>query len=229
MSEQKHSQYAASGVQELIERLRQDGIDAGQQEAQARIATAQKEADEIIKQAKQKAEQIVVAAKVEAQQVEKGGQEALSIAMRDVVLKLKSKLTEAVSEKVKHLIRHKLETDGFLQQLILEVAAKAKRDADIGDKPVKLLLPERLIGLEELQHNPLELKEGSLSHFILSLAADVLREGVTFASSNQLSNGIAIYLKDQDVQLDLTDERIAQVLLEHLQPRFRAILEGMVK
>jgi len=34
---------------------------------------------------------------------------------------------------------------------------------------------------------------------------------------------------DKDISLDLTDEAIAALLLEHLQPRFRAILEGIVK
>lgn len=230
MAEIKHSEYAASGVEALIDRLRQEGIAAGEKEGKKRLAEAESRADQIIHDAKAKAEKIVADAKREAQQVQSGGHEALAIAMRDIVLKLKAKLAETVGEKVQHLIAHQLDQEAFLQQLILEVAGKARRDAKLDEqKQLQLLLPEKLIGLEELRHNPLELKEGSLSHFILSVAADVLREGVEFAQSEEGRAGISIYLREQDVQLDLTDERLAQVLLEHLQPRFRAILEGMVK
>jgi V/A-type H+-transporting ATPase subunit E len=36
-------------------------------------------------------------------------------------------------------------------------------------------------------------------------------------------------LQEGEIQVDLTPERVAEVLLEHLHPRFRAILEGTVK
>jgi len=32
-----------------------------------------------------------------------------------------------------------------------------------------------------------------------------------------------------NITIDLTDEAIAALLLQHLQPRFRAVLEGIVK
>jgi V/A-type H+/Na+-transporting ATPase subunit E len=96
-------------------------------------------------------------------------------------------------------------------------------------EPVQALLPRALVGLEDLRRNPLELREGSLSHFVLSLAGNVLAEGVTFGVADDDAPGIRLYLKDKDVTIDLTDEKVASLLLEHLQPRFRAILEGTVK
>jgi V/A-type H+-transporting ATPase subunit E len=41
--------------------------------------------------------------------------------------------------------------------------------------------------------------------------------------------GIRIRLVDRDVEIDLTDASVAALLLQHLQPRFRAFLEGMVR
>jgi V/A-type H+-transporting ATPase subunit E len=38
-----------------------------------------------------------------------------------------------------------------------------------------------------------------------------------------------VRLVDRDVVLDLSDRAVADVILEHLQPRFRALLEGVVK
>jgi V/A-type H+-transporting ATPase subunit E len=40
--------------------------------------------------------------------------------------------------------------------------------------------------------------------------------------------GIRVRLKDEELELDLSDRAIADLLLEHLQPRFRAVMEGQV-
>ncbi len=94
---------------------------------------------------------------------------------------------------------------------------------------MEVQLPKALVSPEELRRNPLELREGSLSHFVLSLAGNILAAGVSFAVDHQDSRGIRLYLQDKDVHIDLTDDKVAAILLAHLQPRFRAILEGTVK
>ena len=38
-----------------------------------------------------------------------------------------------------------------------------------------------------------------------------------------------VFLKNEQVEIDLSEKAIASMLLEHLQPRFRALLEGVVK
>jgi V/A-type H+-transporting ATPase subunit E len=40
---------------------------------------------------------------------------------------------------------------------------------------------------------------------------------------------LRLRLVENEVVLDLSDRAIANVLLQHLQPRFRALLEGMVR
>jgi V/A-type H+-transporting ATPase subunit E len=123
-----------------------------------------------------------------------------------------------------------MQQEDFLIRLILEVAGKVRKQSGLdNEKNVDVLLPTSLVGIEELRKNPLELREGTLSHFIVSVANDVLREGFVLKNDDGLESGIRLYLKDKDVQIDLSDESVASVLLEHLQPRFRAILEGMVK
>ena len=81
----------------------------------------------------------------------------------------------------------------------------------------------------ELRRRPEELREGSLSHFVLSVANNVLRDGVSFGTPEDLTGGIRVRLQEGEIQVDLTPEKVAEVLLEHLHPRFRAILEGTVK
>ena len=220
----------SSGVEDLIQKLRKDGIEAGKSEAARIVDQAKEEAAQIVNEARSKAEQIVSEADKEADRLKKGGEDSLHIAMRDILLELKAKLTETVSDRVKQLISAELAQEDFLKDLILEVAGRARRDSGMDEaEKISILLPKDLVGLEELRLHPLELRKGGLSHFILNVASDLLREGVTFGETEDGRQGMRIYLEEKDIQIDLTDEGIAQILLEHLQPRFRAILEGMVK
>lgn len=222
---------ASSGVEALIERLRDEGVQVGQAEAQRIEAEARREAARIVRDAENRARSIREATQQEVDALRKGGEEALRIAMRDTVLRLKADLSDRFSDEVKRLISAKIEQEAFLEQLILEVAAKARAEAGIdAGEAVEIQLPKALVSPEELRRNPLELREGSLSHFVLSLAGNILAEGVTFGvAAGSDGKGIRLALKGKDVHIDLTDETVAATLLAHLQPRFRAILEGMVK
>jgi V/A-type H+-transporting ATPase subunit E len=226
----KQAQLASSGVEALIERLREQGVDAGRAEADKIVVEARRRAAQIVHEAETQAAELVEAARQETRMLQTGGEEALRIAMRDTVLRLKGELTGRFSAEVRRLIAVAMDQESFLKQLILAVAGRAREEAgiDAGDA-VQIQLPRALVGLEELRRNPLELREGSLSHFVLSLAGNVLAEGVTFGVVGDDARGICLYLKDKDVTIDLTDEKVAALLLQHLQPRFRAILEGTVK
>ncbi len=229
--EQKTTQdLASSGVEALIERLRDEGVAVGRAEAEQIQAAAQRQASQHLREAEARAERLIETARQEAEALRKGGEEALRIAMRDTILRLKAELSDRFSDEVKRLIAAEMEQQAFLQRLILEVAGQARAEAGVdGGERVEVQLPKALVSPEELRRNPLELREGSLSHFVLSLAGNVLAEGVTFAVDEQPSKGIRLYLEDQDVHIDLTDDKVAALLLAHLQPRFRAILEGTVK
>ena len=221
---------ASSGVEALIERLRADGVAQGRAEAERIEAQARQRAADLVAEAERRAERILEVASREAEALRTGGEEALKIAMRDAVLQLKAELAQRFNAQVRRLIAVAMAKEDFLQRMILEVVGRGHEQAALkpGDA-VEVILPRALVGLEDLRRNPLELREGSLSHFVLSVASDVLEEGVTFSVAEDEASGIRIYLRDKAVEIDLTDAKVAEHLLAHLQPRFRAILEGTVK
>ncbi len=228
--ENKLQGLASSGVEALIDRLRNEGVAAGQQAAAELVAAAEQRAGLIRAEAEARATQIVEAARRKAEAERQGGEDALRIAMRDTVLRLKAQLADRFSDEVKRLISKQLQQEAFLERLILEVAGRARAEAGVDNgTPVQVVLPRSLVGLDELRRNPLELREGSLSHFVLSIAGNILADGVSFTVGEDDAQGIRLYLRDQDVHIDLTDDKVANLLLQHLQPRFRAILEGTVK
>jgi V/A-type H+-transporting ATPase subunit E len=226
----KQAKLASSGVEALIDRLRDEGVAMGRAAAEEIEADARRRAAQIVQEAEDRAAQLVTEARKESRTLQKGGEEALRIAMRDTVLQLKGQLMEHFNAEVRRLIAVTMDQEDFLQKLILEVAGRAREQAGLdAGQPVKVLLPRALVGLEDLRRNPLELREGSLSHFVLSIAGNVLAEGVTFGTADDDARGIRLHLEDKNVQIELTDEAVTALLLQHLQPRFRAILEGTVK
>lgn len=222
---------ACSGVEALIERLREQGVEAGRREARHIELEANKKAAAIEQAAEDKAKQIIAQAMARADALKKGGKEALKVAMRDAVLALRSELVETVSDNVRRLITTEMDKQDFLRQLIRDVAGQARERAgvDRGEK-MKVVLPRTLVGLEDLRHDPLRLHEGGMTHFVLNVAGEALAEGVSIGlAEDDGQHGIRLYLEDKRVSIDLTDDAVAEVLLAHLQPRFRAVLEGTVK
>jgi V/A-type H+-transporting ATPase subunit E len=220
----------SSGVEALIERLRDEGVADGRRQADELIAEARHEAEAIVAEAKYEAESILRQARQESEMVCNAGEEALRTAMRDTVLKMKGHLSTRFSDEVRRLVSADMAQEAFLERLILEVAGRVRRDAGLDQaEQIEIMLPEDVVGLEELRRHPEKLREGSLSHFVLSVANELLRDGVELRSSDRQEGGIRISLQGGEIQVDLTPDKVAEVLLEHLHPRFRAILEGTVK
>jgi len=215
----------SSGVQDLVDRLREKGIEEGQRRAEEISGNAKKEAHEIIHAAKQEAEQILNKARHEKEQLEKSGRDAMNLAARDAILELKETLSHQFSEQVHGLVSHHLRDEALLQRMILEIAGKARPSEASGK--MELLLPEDVVGLKELRLHPENVQEGTLSHFVLSVSAELLREGVTIDTHD--GDGIRIRLVEEDIEIDLSTQAITNLFLEHLLPRFRALLEGSIK
>lgn len=213
----------SSGVQELIDRLRDEGVSAGQSEADALLTEARKQSMTILDDAKREAEQLLADARAEAQKVEENGNEALRLASRDVILKLKESFHEEFQGRVRKLVAYDLKDRDFLKKLILEVAGRAM-PADAGSG-LQVLLPADEVTPEELSGSVADVKEGTLGHFVLGLAADVLREGLTFGVSDEAAAGVRVQLTDSDVEVELTEETVTALLMQFMVPRFRAILE----
>ena len=229
MTQATNQQPVSFGIEALIQRLKQEGVDEGRTEAQKLVAEAEARAQDILAKAEAEAKSRTDAAAKEADGLKRAGEEALKVAMRDAVLQLKEGLSTRFAQQVRGVVA-KLSTDEeVLKKMILAVASRARGEAGVDDaKEIEMILPRTVVGLDDLRRNPQELREGSLSQFALASAADMLRAGVTFARSSDDAGGIRVVLKDDGVMVDLTDAAVAGVILRHLQPRFRALLEGLV-
>jgi V/A-type H+-transporting ATPase subunit E len=99
----------SAGVENLIGRLRDEGIAQGRSQAQALVVAAQKQASDIIATAQREAESILAKAKEEAGKLKS----------------LEGDLVEEFRNRLFRLVKGLLVDPAFLQRLILEVASKA--------------------------------------------------------------------------------------------------------
>ncbi len=214
----------SAGVEGLIGRLRDAGIAKGQEEAGQIVAAAKQQAAELIANARKQAEEIVVRGKEEQAKLKVAAEDALRLATRDAILGLESDLIDRFQNMLSRLVKDTLEEPAFLQKLILEVAGRSAPRA----RHVEVLLPSTIVTLDELMKKPESAKPGTLMHFVLSAGGGLLREGVTFGSTDQIENGIRVKLTGEDMHVELTANAVGEFLLQHMLPRFRALLRGAV-
>lgn len=216
------------GVEELIERLRDEGVRSGRNEAERVVADAQARARWVVEQAQEEASKLIENARAESQSLRSSADDALQVAARDMLLSLRERLTHRFAGEVRRLVADRLRDRDFLKQLILEIAGRQKEIIDEGEE-VEILLPRKALEVAELRKSAGEMQDGELTEFVLGITDDMLRDGVKIRVSDSDEDGISARLVNEEIQVEVTAEAVSSLLLEHLQPRFRALLEGIVR
>ena len=103
-------QPVSSGIDALIQRLKQEGADEGRIEAQKLVADAEARARELLAQAEAKAKRRTDEATQESDRLKRAGEEALKVAMRDAILELKEGMSSRFAQQVQGAVA-KLSTD----------------------------------------------------------------------------------------------------------------------
>jgi V/A-type H+-transporting ATPase subunit E len=217
---------AASGVQELIRRLRDEGVKSGRVKADQFLQEAQEQASRIVAQANAEAQEILTKARNEIETEKAAAIESLRVALRDTELKMEAELKADFAAHVKRLVSVELSDREFLRQVILGIAGMAAGDKTCEDKPVEILLPKDLFETDEKRTNLTKKGQDRMRRLVLGISGDMLREGVILKPSKDISGGIRIRLVGEDLEIDLSDQAISDLLLQNLLPRYRAIVTG---
>jgi V/A-type H+-transporting ATPase subunit E len=207
----------SSGVKELIDRIRDEGVHSARAEADRILAEAKARAARIVADAKAEAAAIKKEARAAMEREQTATIEALRIAARDTELELRSAVMSGFEEHVRRLVTD-VTTDGsVLRDMILVLAGRAAGDL-IQDKDAAILVPNRLADRVSA-----ELDE-FLRQSTLALSADVLRQGIELIPSNEVQGGARVRLVGEDLEIDMSDEALSEMMLKLLLPRYRKIL-----
>ncbi len=194
-------------LKELIEKIKTEGVGEADERAKEIISGAEKEASEIISNAKKEAEEIISNARKEVTQFENASKEAIKQAGRDLILNVKSALTELFDSVIKREARTAF-TDDVLKEVIPAILSGWNKEKT-SDLEV-LLSKEDCTKLEDA---------------ILSKLADELKSGITIRPHATVNSGFRIAEKDGDSYYDFTDEGIADNLIQHMNPILAEIIK----
>ena len=188
-------------LKELIEKIRQDGVETAEQEAEKIIAEAKNEADGIIEEAHKKSKEMIETAKKENRRQEQAGKEALVQAGRDLLISLEKKITQIFDELIKS------ETGAALEGKSLEniLTAMVKEWVKTRSDHITVLLPE----------DELKALEGSLKK---KLTAE-LKKGVEIKPTDAVEKGFYISEKEGSSYYNFSAEGIAEIIAEYVNPR----------
>ena len=114
-----------SGVQELISRLRDEGVQAGQREAERILLEARRQAEQMVSEAKVEAEEIKRKAREEIEAERLAAHEAIRLAFRDTELQLESDIKATFAAQVRRLVSMELQDRDFLRQMVLTIVGRA--------------------------------------------------------------------------------------------------------
>ena len=196
-------------LQELINKIKKDGIETASVEATALKHEAEAEAARILSAAKKEAADIVNKAKADADRSERAGKAALEQASRNLILSFKG------------------EIQALLDKIISQASASSFKEDTL-----KSVLPDLLkawtskTGSESLD---LLLSEGDLeklkSWATGTLSAE-LKKGLELKSNRSINAGFRIANKDGLAYYDFSAESVAELLSSYLNPHLAEILNG---
>ena len=216
---------ASSGVEELIGRLRDEGVQAGQETADGIVRDAQEKAAQIVAKATAEADEALTKAGAEIEVNRAAAQEDLKLALRDTQLSLDSEVRVKFSEHVGRLVSMEMADREFLQKLILAIAGAAA--AELPEKQrVELMLPKELFVTERKGTKLTKKGKKKLSHLVLAISGEMLRDGFELNPTGGIHAGFRIRLVGEDLEIDLSDRALSDLILKHLTPRLKAILQG---
>ena len=196
-------------LQELTQKLYNDGLEKGRSEADRLIADAKLEAAKILADAKAEAEAIAKAAEVRAEDIAKNAMTEITLAGRQAVSKIKSELAEAVIFKsTGEAVKAAAMDAAFVKDMLLAVAQNW--NASTSEISLKALLPEQ--------------KRAELDAAMQKSAAELLKAGVEVGYSKDVKSGFKVGEKDGGYYISFTDESFDALLKEYLREKVSNML-----
>lgn len=197
-------------LQELTDKLYNEGLSKGRKEGEALLAKAKSQAADIVAEAEKKAAEIMTKAEKEAEaykvkvagDLKMAASQSVQATRKDIEDLVVFKMTGAATEKA-------LSDEAFVKEVIKAVAEKFNAETAMD---LNLVLPESL--------------KSSLEPFVKNELSTILKGQVNASFSKKIAGGFTIGPKDGSYFISLTDETFKELISEYLRPATRKLLFG---
>lgn len=195
-------------LQQLTDKLYQQGLEKGRAEADNLVAQAKSEAQKIVAEAEARAAKIVADAESKAEDVEKNAMTEISLAGKQAVAKIKAEIENLiVAKSSSEGVKAANMDSSFIKEMLLAVA----KNWNNGDKAeLTALLPEA--------------KQAELGKAIESSAKALLAEGVEVGFSADVKSGFKVGEKNGGYYISFSDESFEALLSNYLRDKVAQLL-----
>ncbi len=195
-------------LQELIEKIKRDGVASAETSAQKIISDAESKAASIIKEAEEKADSIIKSAKAETERMEKASEDAIEQAGRNLIISFRDGINKEVSALFTAETEKAYDKD-LLKKLIPETV-KAWASSPASDLTV-LLSAKDLKALE--------------SNLRTALKAQISK-GLEIKADATLTSGFRVGTKDGSAFYDFSADEVANLFSSYLNPRTAKLMKN---
>jgi len=197
-------------LQELTDKLYNEGLSKGKAQGEAMIAEAKEKAAQIIAEAEKKAAEIIAKAEKDSEDLKTKTSSDVKMASEQALQATRNDLENMVVAKVADTqVSDALAAPDFIKGIIKAVAEKFNAEEAVD---LNLVLPESL--------------KSALEPFVKNELGKLLKGNVTAQFSKKLAGGFNIGPKDGSYFISLTDDSFKSLIREYLRPATKKLLFG---
>ncbi len=197
-------------LQELTQKLYEEGLAKGKQDGEALLEKAKSEAEGIVKQAQEEAEAILAKARKDAEDFKVKVEGDVKMAAQQAVQATRSDIENlVVSKVVDGTVDKALANEDYIKGIITAVAQKFSADEP---EDLSLVLPESL--------------KSALEPFVKNELGKILGKGIDASFSKKVAGGFKIGPKDGGYFVSLTDDTFKDLIGSYLRPATKKLLFG---
>ena len=197
-------------LQELTDKIYQEGVAKGNEEAEKLISSAKNEAEEIVKNAKKEAEKIIAEADKKANEKLATTDSEIKLSAKQALNSLKQDIINMINGKiVDDSVKASLGDAAFVNKIIETTVNNWSQNKE-GNIDLKVLVSEG--------------QEKEVNTFFSSKAKDLLTKGLEIKSSKTIKSGFQVGPKDGSFKVSFTDDDFANFFKEYLRPKLVELL-----
>ena len=200
----------AQQVQDLINKIKTEGIQAAEQKAAEIEAAARHKSDAIINDAKKRAEEMISEAKADIKKSQHSSEIALQQSSRNMLLSLRKEIQSLLKNNILNSTSEALNTEQLAK--IIQTTVNNYTNKATAVENVKLLL-----NADDLK----KLKDGFLSDL-----QKRLKGSVEFKSSQDIGKGFVVSFDNGKSSFDFTDRSLAEYLSTFLNEELAKIVKN---
>ena len=199
-------------LQELTDRLYNEGLSKGKQEGEELLRKAHEEADAIVAEAKAEAERIIAQANKEAEELKTKVTADVKMAATQSIAVTKQEIEQmVVTQTAQQGVKANMGNTEFVKDLIMNVI-RAFNPQNASPVGLDLILPEAM--------------KAQVEPFVQNEIAQQFKGEVKVDYSKKMNGGFKVAPREGGYMLQFTDEEFTQLIANYLRPATKKILFG---